>query len=67
MSFELTRYNLLYAQVCSDGTWDETLEWIRRENPAGTENNWSKDESPAGAAVPCANNPTTHKHYMFEC
>jgi len=65
--FDLLRVGILNSQVCSDGTWDEALEWIRRTNPAGTQNNWSKDERPEVAPVPCASNPHTRKHYVFKC
>ena len=63
---ELTRMNILQAQVCSDGTWDEALEWLRKTNPAGTENNWQKDERACVAPVVCGSNPN-RKHYVFDC
>ena len=62
----LTMNRILQAQVCSSGTWDEALEWIRRVNPAGTENNWKKDERPEAAPVTCDLHDD-RKHYMFVC
>ena len=62
----LTRMSLLQAQVCSEGTWDEALEWIRTTNPAGTHNNWQKDESENMAPVPC-DDDKNRTHYIFIC
>lgn len=62
----LTKNGVVDAQVCSSGTYDEALEWIRRTNPAGTQNNWSKNESGAFAPVTCADDPR-RTHYMFIC
>jgi hypothetical protein len=62
----LTRMGLLNAQVCSEGTWDEALEWLRANEPAGTSNNWSKDERPEVALVQCKDFPE-RKHYIFTC
>ncbi len=63
---EVTRVTLLNAQVCSAGTWDEALEFICRENPAGTRHNWKKDERPELAPVVCADDPK-RRHYVFCC
>lgn len=62
----LLRNGILNAQVCSCGTWDEALEWIRVDNPAGTSGNWFKDERPEVAPVKCADDPS-RTHYMFVC
>jgi hypothetical protein len=62
----LTINGILNAQVCSDGTWDEALEWIRTTNPAGTSNNWVKDERPEVAPVTCESYPE-RTHYIFTC
>ena len=62
----LIRQNLLRAQVCSSGTWDEALDWLRSYHPAGTQNNWQKDERTEVAPVVCADNPDRH-HYVFDC
>jgi hypothetical protein len=58
--------SLLDARVCSEGTYDEALEWIRRVNPAGTQNNWDKHEDGTFAPIKCADNPE-RTHYMFSC
>lgn len=62
----LTKNGLIDAQVCSEGTYDEALEWIQKNNPAGTSNNWSKNEEGAFAPVECADHPE-RTHYMFIC
>jgi hypothetical protein len=62
----LTKNGILDAQVCSSGTYDEALEFIRITNPAGTENNWQKNEEGKFAPVKCADNPD-RTHYMFVC
>lgn len=55
------------ARVCSSGTWDDALEWVRLHHPAGTSNNWQKKTEPESAMpVICANDPKK-KHYMFIC
>jgi hypothetical protein len=59
--------DLLNARVCSTGTWDDALEWLRATSPAGTEDNWQKKQTPVEALpVPCADVPA-RTHYMFIC
>lgn len=62
----LTKNGLLDAQVCSAGTYDEALAFIQGTNPAGTQNNWQKNEGGNFAPVKCADNPE-RTHYMFIC
>lgn len=62
----LTKNGILDAQVCSEGTYDEALEFIRSENPAGTSNNWQKNAEGNFAPIPCADHPE-RTHYMFIC
>ena len=62
----LTRNSLLNCQVCSEGSWDEALDWVRQTNPAGTQKNWSKDERPEVAPVRCEKFPE-RTHYVFTC
>ena len=62
----LTKNGLLDAQVCSEGTYDEALEWLRATAPAGTENNWSKNGEGAFAPIACQAHPE-RTHYMFIC
>ncbi len=66
MQNTLTRMNLLQAQVCSSGSWDDALDWLRATNPAGTQNNWQKDERPEVAPVACADD-AKNTHYVFVC
>lgn len=62
----ITKMGLVDAQVCSAGTYDEALEYLRRTSPAGTENNWQKNEEGSFAPLPCADDPG-RTHYMFIC
>lgn len=62
----LTKNGLLNAQVCSEGTYDEALAWIQKENPAGTSKNWSKNGEGAFAPITCKDHPE-RTHYMFIC
>ena len=63
---ELIFMNLLLCRVCYEGSWDEALEWVRKNNPAGTSNDWSKAERKNQRPVRCADNPKRW-HYMFQC
>lgn len=68
---EVIYQDFLNCRVCSNGSWDETLEWVRKNCPAGTENNWQKKEGilDAGknaAPVECGNG-NGMMHYMFIC
>jgi hypothetical protein len=62
----ITKSGILDAQVCSSGTYDEALDFIQRTNPAGTQNNWMKNEEGDFAPITCADNPE-RTHYMFTC
>jgi hypothetical protein len=62
----LTKNGIINAQVCSAGTYDEALEFIRGTNPAGTQNNWQKNEEGNFAPVKCADDKE-RTHYMFIC
>ncbi len=63
---EVTCWSLFNAQVCSKGTWDEALDFIRAEMPAGTSGNWFKSESPNHAPVKCHDH-SDRQHFMFVC
>ena len=62
----LTRNGILDAQVCSSGTYDEALDFICKENPAGTSYNWGKNEEENFAPIKCGKYPE-RTHYMFTC
>ncbi len=62
----LTYNGLCDAQVCSEGTYDEALDFITTTNPAGTDNNWMKNEEDTFAPVQCDEH-TERTHYMFKC
>lgn len=61
---ELTKVGIFDCQVCSSGTYDEALEWIRTASPAGTTGNWKKTDEPRYAPVACANGGG-RTHYIF--
>lgn len=54
------------ARVCSEGNYDEALEFIQNTNPAGTSLNWQKHDEGAFAPAKCAEDPK-RTHYMFQC
>lgn len=62
----LTKNGIFDAQVCSTGTYDEALDWILKTNPAGTQNNWHKNEEGPFAPVRCQQHPERW-HFMFVC
>lgn len=63
----LTQTGIIHCQVCSEGMYDEALEWVRKNYPAGTRNNWSKKEKdPKLAPITCESYPT-RTHYIFTC
>lgn len=61
---EILRSTIFNIQVCSKLSEKETLEWLRKNSPAGTVNNWGlqNDISP----VQCVNDPEK-MHYIFNC
>lgn len=63
---EVLRMNMLQIQVCFDGSLEEALAWVREKCPAGTSNNWVKDERPEVAPIACADMPL-RTHYIFTC
>jgi len=54
------------ARVCSAGSYDEALEFLQRESPAGTANNWQKHDEGSFAPMKCKSHPE-RTHYMFQC
>lgn len=62
----LTKNGVLHAQVCSIGTIEEALDWVRTTNPAGTSHNWQISERPEAAPITCASHPE-RTHYLFVC
>ena len=66
----LITQGLVDARVCSEGTYDEALEFIRAYYPAGTQNNWGKNAEGSFAPIACAENAEgrpKRMHYMFIC
>lgn len=64
--FILTKTNLLQAQVCTEESWDDALDWLQLTNPSGTRANWMKDERECVAPVQCSAD-RRRKHYVFDC
>lgn len=65
----VTRVGIVNCQVCSTGTQEEALEWVRTNEPAGTQNNWQAIDygaQPEMAPVRCDKN-NGRVHYMFVC
>lgn len=62
----ITKAGIFDAQVCSTGTYDEALSFLRVYNPSGTENGWQKNEEGDFAPIKCASHPE-RTHYMFIC
>ncbi len=63
---EVTKYSLLNIQVCSSGTEDEALDWLRSACPAGTSMNWQRQEEPNLKPIACANG-NGRMHYVYVC
>jgi hypothetical protein len=63
---EISRHGILQIQVCSEGHIKEALDWVRKESPAGTENNWMVDDNPRATPVKCEKYPE-RTHYLFCC
>lgn len=63
------KWHLLYAWVCSRLSEEESLEWLRKNHPAGTSGNWGKinyGEHPESKPVKCSDYPD-RMHYQFVC
>jgi hypothetical protein len=67
----VTRMSLLNIQVCSSGTYDEALDFVQSESPAGTRNNWQKIEETDENwenLKPCkCDDFPGRTHYLFVC
>jgi hypothetical protein len=63
---EVIKMNLFQVQVCSLGTEEEALDWVRGASPAGTSNNWQRIEEAAFRPAGCSNGKG-RVHYMFNC
>lgn len=66
MQHKVTGQTVFNIQICSEGSYDEALKWVRIHSPSGTRNNWVKDERPEMAPVKCADFPNRY-HYIFRC
>lgn len=64
--FIKTAETIFQCQVCSTKSWDEALDWLQRNSPAGTTGNWQKDEREEVKPVPCGDIPG-RTHYVFNC
>lgn len=62
----VTKIGFINIQVCSTQSLEEALDWVRRDSPAGTQNNWQVDDRKEVAPVKCAEYPE-RTHYVFTC
>ena len=67
MHNEVAKQYLLGIIVCSSGTEDEALEWVRSYSPAGTTNNWCKIDNPKQNELPIKCGEGKGTHYLFVC
>ena len=63
--FTRIREGLFDAQVCTSLS-DEDATARMNEMPSGTSYGWQLSTEPTCAPVPCADNPDTHRHLIFE-
>lgn len=65
---EFTRLSerLLSIQACTSLSDKEATERVNRV-PCGSTNGWQLSTDPKLAPVACADNPSTHRHVIFEC
>lgn len=64
--FTRLREDLCWAQACTSLPDAQAVERMN-EMPSGTSGGWTLSTDPQLAPVPCADNPTTHRHLIFEC
>lgn len=57
---------ILLNRVCAEATAEEALDWIQKNYPAGTSNNWQLAREDHRKPVPCGENPK-RTHFMFTC
>jgi hypothetical protein len=70
MQIEILGEQMLGLWVCSDATDEELPAFVAKVNsmrPCGTENGWSLSTREECAPVACADNPKTHRHFVFDC
>lgn len=65
MKHEIIATGIFDCRVCSEGTWDQALEWLKKNSPAGTKKNWMKNNNSNFEPTQCADDPK-RTHYMFE-
>ena len=65
---EFTRLSehVFNIRVCTSLS-DEDATVRANEMPPGTTYGWQLSTVPECAPVPCADNPSTHRHLIFEC
>mgnify|MGYP001301199921 CR=1 FL=1 len=63
--FTRLREGLFDAQVCTSLS-DEEATARMNEVPSGTSGGWQLTTDPDLAPVACADNPSTHRHLIFE-
>lgn len=61
---QVTKIGIFDVQVFSLASEDDALAWVRSSCPAGTSNNWQKQQDPNLAPVACADGGG-RMHYVF--
>lgn len=64
--FTRLKETMLHIQVCTSLS-DEEATGRANELPPADTLSWELSADPSLAPVPCADNPETHRHLIFEC
>jgi hypothetical protein len=71
--FKAYSVGLVSASVCTNLPIEQATDQLNTEHPTGLESQWhlSEDKFFSDGEIangsPCPDNPTTHKHYLFNC
>ena len=71
-AFQVYSYGPICASVCTSLSLAEATRRLNQERPTGIESQWRKSKDKTFRTgqpnpCPCENNPSTHKHYLFNC
>lgn len=65
--FEIIRYTILRVQVCTSLDNEVATERVNTESPTGIPSLWKLLTDEKLGPIPCEDNPSTHRHLLFEC
>ena len=70
--FSILAWGLIYASVCTSEDDETTASRLNAEMPTGISSRWEVcDESTFADGTPnpcpCPDQPTTHRHVLFNC